>query len=201
MKDIIKDAMKDSMKIRFIRPADHAGVLDIYRPFVEHTAITFDHEVPSAAAFSGHILAVSAFYPWLVAEINGGIAGYAYAGKHRARKAYQWSVESSVYISEDHHRSGIGKTLYETLFHLLRLQGIVNVYAGVTLPNEKSERFHAAMGFEPVGIYKRVGYKLGRWHDVSWMSLSLGAYDRDPAPPLSIKEIEKSVAYKDLFTG
>lgn len=187
------------MKIRLIEARDHREALNVYRPFVEQTAVTFDYEVPSLAEFSRRVAEVTTFYPWLVAEKNGVVVGYAYGGKYRARKAYQWSAESSVYISRDHHRDGIGKALYVTLFQLLRLQGIRNVYAGMTLPNEKSEHFHAAMGFQPVGVYPRVGYKLGRWHDVLWMSLPLGEPEAAPAAPVSIQEIEKSPGYARLF--
>jgi phosphinothricin acetyltransferase len=175
--------MNPFVKIRLIRPEDHAGVLAIYAPFVSGSAITFEYEVPSAEDFSGRIRKVTAFYPWLVAEANGTIAGYAYASPHRERAAYQWSVESSVYIDGRFQRRGTATALYQTLFRLLRLQGFVNVFAGLTLPNDKSHHFHAAIGFEPVGVYSQTGYKLGRWHDVLWMSLALQPHGVDPAPP------------------
>jgi phosphinothricin acetyltransferase len=177
------------MNIRLIQPDDMESVLNIYAPYIQNTAITFEYQVPSLADFSRRIEGITSFYPFLVAETEAGIAGYAYACKHRSRKAYEWSVESSVYIQKNYQGKGIAKALYQSLFQMLKLQGIVNVYAGITLPSIKSESFHKAMGFEPVGIYQKVGYKLGKWHDVLWMALSLQEHAANPVEPVSFKEI------------
>lgn len=191
--------MADSLTIRLVHPEDYSGILDIYAPYIQHTAISFEYKVPSFLDFSMRIEEVLAFHPWLVAEINDQIIGYAYAGKHRARKAYQWSAESSVYIAENYHGKGIGKVLYQTLFQVLRLQGIVNVYAGITLPNIKSESFHKAMGFTPVGIYHAVGYKFEKWHDVLWMEMSFRNHTDQPREPCSWQKIENTDDFKKIF--
>lgn len=171
------------MHIRFIQPEDAEAVLAIYAPYILDTAITFETIVPSLKEFTERIEQYTRKYPWLVAEEEGKIIGYAYAGKHRDREAYQWCVESSVYINKDFHGRGIAKALYERLFELLKASGFINVYAGITQPNEPSNRLHERMGFTPVGIYKRIGYKLGQWHDVLWMSLSLEEHRLSPEEP------------------
>lgn len=178
------------MNIRLIQPDDMKSVLNIYAPYIENTAITFEYHIPSLFDFSQRIKDITSFYPWLVAETGGQIAGYAYACRHRSRKAYEWSVESSVYIQENYQGKGIAKALYQNLFQILQFQRIINVYAGITLPNIKSESFHKAMGFEPVGIYQKVGYKMGKWHDVLWMALSLQEYSAKPAAPVSFREVK-----------
>lgn len=191
--------MTDSLTIRLVHPEDYSGILDIYAPYIQHTAISFEYDVPSFDDFSRRIEEVIAFHPWLIAAIKDQIIGYAYAGKHRTRKAYQWSAESSVYIAADYHGRGIGKVLYQALFQVLRLQGIINVYAGITLPNIKSESFHTAMGFTPVGIYHAVGYKFEKWHDVLWMEMSLHHHTNLPPAPRSWHEIEKTDDFQKIF--
>ena len=99
------------------------------------------------------------------------MVGYAYAGRHRSREAYQWSVEVSVYVAENQHRRGVGRALYTSLVECLRLQGFFHAYAGITLPNPASVGLHESLGFQPVGVYKDVGYKLGQWHTVGWLEL------------------------------
>ncbi|MGH2642978.1 MAG: GNAT family N-acetyltransferase [Chitinophagaceae bacterium] len=182
--------MNDNLKIRLIQTGDYSAVLNIYGPYVQNTAISFEYDIPPLSEFSKRIENITSFYPWLVAEIDNHIVGYAYASKHRSRNAYDWSVESSVYLLENYHRMGIAKELYTKLFEPLRLQGIVNVYAGITLPNIKSESFHAAMNFKPVGIYHKVGYKNNQWHDVLWMELALHQHNNNPPSPLSIEKIK-----------
>jgi phosphinothricin acetyltransferase len=119
-----------------------------------------------------------ALAPWLVYEIEGAVAGYAYASAFRDRAAYQWSVEVSAYVSPSARGQGVARSLYETLFRLLAMQGFRNAYAGITLPNAASIALHSAVGFSPVGVYRNVGYKNGAWHDVAW-------YARELAVPLS----------------
>ena len=121
-------------------------------------------------------------YPWLVADDNDSVIGYAYAGAHRERAAYAWSAEVSVYVAETARRRGVARRLYQTLFDLLDRQGYRMAYAGITLPNPASVGFHEAMGFEPVGVYHNVGWKHGQWRDVGWWELVLG--DNAPAVPL-----------------
>ncbi len=140
---------------------------------------------------AGRIQSVLALAPWLVcAGPDGHLQGYAYASRHHERAAYRWSVDVAVYISAAHHRRGVGRALYETLFSLLRLQGFYVAHAGITLPNAGSVGLHEALGFEPVGVYPAVGWKFGAWHDVGWWRLPLQDLVPTPAPPLSLAEAQ-----------
>ena len=126
-------------------------------------------------------------YPWLVAEVGGRLAGFAYASQHRSRSAYRWAADVSVYVDPERQRGGIGRALYETLFDLLRLQRLHVACAGITLPNDASVALHEACGFEPVGVYRRIGWKFGEWRDVGWWQLGLApatnAAPAEPGPP------------------
>lgn len=176
-----------------IRPAlasDASPILDIYAPYILNTAVSFETEVPTVEDFSKRIISNQQILPWLVFETGGTIAGYAYASKHRERAAYQWSVESSVYVSNDFQYKGIATKLYLTLFEILKYQGCRNVYAGVTLPNERSIHFHKKMGFNKIADYTNIGYKQNSWHTVSWFHLKLNDYSDAPAPLIKFKEIE-----------
>src|SRR4030095_2873175 len=128
-----------SLSIRIAEANDAKELLDIYPPFVRETAVTFEYDLPAVEEFSARIKKYIHEYPWLVCDHDGKAIGYAYASSHRTRKAYQWSVEVSVYIHHEFRRRGIAAKLYEALFELLRLQGIINVYAGIALPNSSSE--------------------------------------------------------------
>jgi L-amino acid N-acyltransferase YncA len=128
--------------------------------------------VPDAAEIARRIAAGQEQWPWLVAD-DGAVLGYAYASQHRSRAAYRWSVDVSVYVAERARRAGVGRRLYQALFAVLTEQGFFNAFAGVTLPNEPSLGLHRAVGFEPVGVYRNVGYKLGSWHDTSWWQRTL----------------------------
>ncbi len=176
-------------KIRPALPSDASSILDIYAPYILNTAVSFETEVPSAANFSERIIANEESWPWLVYESDGLIAGYAYASKHRERTAYQWSVESSVYMSDRLQQKGIATKLYQTLFQILKYQGCRNLYAGITLPNERSIRFHEKMGFKKIADYKNIGYKFNGWHTVRWYELQLNDYTDSPAPFKKWKEI------------
>ena len=172
------------MFIRIAKSEDAAALLDIYTPFILNTGITQETEVPAVADFQQRILNTLEERPWIVCESDGEIAGYAYAGKHRERKGYQWCTEASVYVSDKHYRKGIAKALYTALFKILELQGYVNVYAVITLPNDRSVAFHEALGFKYLTTYKKIGYKLGQWHDVGWWELQVNPYDPSPGDPV-----------------
>jgi phosphinothricin acetyltransferase len=172
------------MNIRVARPSDAAEMLAIYQPFVENTSITFETITPTVDEFQERISHYLENYPWLVAEMNGVVAGYAYASRYRERTAYQWSVEVSVYINEEYKRSGLARSLYEELFRLLKKQGYYNAYAVINLPNDPSVAFHESMGFAWFATYEQVGYKLGRWKDVGWWRKVLNEFFDEPAPPL-----------------
>lgn len=183
-------------KIRLIEPRDAAAVLAIYAPYVAHTNISFEYEVPSLADFEQRIATVTNDYPWLVCEQeDGNICGYAYAGLHRSRTAYMWSVEAAIYMAEDFRGKGIGKRLYLKLFELLKLQGYATVFAGMTLPNDKSEALHRSCGFEEIGVFRNIGYKNNQWHDVKWMQLSLAKYENDMELPKPLTEVN----YKSIL--
>jgi phosphinothricin acetyltransferase len=130
-------------------------------------------------------------YPWLVYEANdGAVAGYAYTSQHRSRAGYQWSVDVSVYVHEQYRQQGIGRKLYTALFEISRRQGFYNTYAGIALPNPGSVALHEAMGMQPLGVYRQVGYKLNAWHDVGWWQGVLQAHRADPAPPRGLMTME-----------
>lgn len=180
------------VKIRLATPADAENVLAIYKPFIENTSITFETEVPTVDAFASRINTYLQNYPWLVCEINGTIAGYAYAARHRERTAYQWSVESSVYVHDDYMRAGVAAALYAALFDILKRQGFRNVYAVINLPNDRSVAFHEKMGFCYFATYEQVGYKLGKWKNVGWWRLVINEFTDEPAAPISFEALEKN---------
>jgi phosphinothricin acetyltransferase len=184
------ESMSHIANIRLATVNDSARLLEIYGPYVLNTAVSFEYTVPEEAEFAKRINAVLEKFPWLVCEICGETAGYAYASMHKARAAYQWSVDTSVYVDPRYHGRYIGKALYTALFQMLKMQGYVNAYAGVTLPNAKSEGLHASFGFVPIGVFHHVGYKLGAWHDVKRFELALLDPMEEPASPKSINEIK-----------
>lgn len=153
------------------RPArddDAAAIQAIYAPIVERTPISFEEVPPSVDEMAARIALTLQERPFLVAEREGRVVGYAYADRHRTRPAYRWSVDVSAYVAEDLRGLGIGRTLYADLLAVLSRQGFHAAFAGVALPNPASIALHKAVGFQPVGVYHQVGFKLGRWHDVSW---------------------------------
>lgn len=166
------------MKIRRATESDAAALLAVYAPFVEGSAVSFEAEVPTVAEFAGRIRTANEGWAWLLAEEEGRILGYAYGSAHRARAAYRWSTEVSAYLAPEARGRGVGRALYRQLFEELAGLGYCNAYAGITLPNEPSVGFHRAMGFEPIGVFRKVGRKLAAWHDVAWLQRELRA-----APP------------------
>ncbi|MFY9823100.1 MAG: arsinothricin resistance N-acetyltransferase ArsN1 family B [Thermoanaerobaculia bacterium] len=165
--------MTESIRILSATEADAPAILEIYRPFVEDTAVSFELAAPPVEEFAARIAKALAGWEWLVAERDGQCLGYAYGSLHRARPAYRWSVEVSAYVHPSHHRQGIGRALYLKLFEDLTDKGFCNAYAGITLPNDGSVALHRSVGFEPIGIFKAVGWKFGRWHDVAWFQRAL----------------------------
>ena len=166
-------------RIRRVEGTDAAALQAIYAPLVSQTAISFETVAPDVAEIRRRIEAHGARYPWLVFEVDRDVVGCAYASAHRSRDAYRWSVDVSVYVDSAFHRRGVGRALYRSLFDLLRRQRFVNAYAGIALPNASSVGLHQSLGFEPIGIYRRVGFKFDRWHDVMWLHLQL----REPVIP------------------
>jgi phosphinothricin acetyltransferase len=163
--------------IRPARPEDAAGCALVYAPYVTGSVISFELEPPDAAEM---LRRIESSHAWLVAEQDGAIAGYAYGSVHRERAAYRWSADVAVYISAAHHRRGLGRRLYAELFDVLRARGMRTLCAGVTQPNAASDRLHRSIGFEEVGVYRRIGWKDGAWHDVRWYQLDLAGGDNSP---------------------
>jgi phosphinothricin acetyltransferase len=182
--------------IRLAEPSDAREVLQIYGPIVESTAISFEEEVPGEATMAGRIAEALAFAPWLVCEDGARVDGYAYGSRHRERAAYRWSVDVSVYVRDGCRRGGVGRALYTSLLALLRAQGFYAAHAGVTLPNAASVGLHESLGFRPVGVYARVGYKRGAWHDVGWWQLPLRERAGAPAEPLAVGALRRSVEWE-----
>lgn len=179
--------------IRLARPTDAAGILAIYAPYIANTSFTFETEIPTESEFANRIAFYLVNWPWLVCELDGQIAGYAYASGYRERVAYQWSVECSVYVHDDHHRSGIARALYTALFSILKKQGYRNIFAVINLPNERSVAFHESMGFRWFATYEQVGYKLGQWKNVGWWRLIINEFSQEPDPVISFSQIDKSM--------
>ena len=182
--------------IRVAVPADGEHVAAIYGPVVRDTAISFEIDPPTAAEMSERIARTIPMYPWFVAERGGRIAGYAYSGQHRERAAYRWSVDVSVYISPEARRSGLGRSLYMRLFEILKDQGFRSAFAGITLPNDASVALHETMGFQPVGIYREVGFKFGQWWDVGWWRLGLFQSPGEPAEPIPFSALSFRVCQR-----
>jgi phosphinothricin acetyltransferase len=155
--------------IRPATPADAASLLEIYRPYVEGTAVSFETELPSVETFAARIDKALQGWAWLVAEVDGQCVGYAYGGAHRERAAYRWSTETSAYIRAGWQGKGLGRMLYQALFERLAERGCCNALAVVVVPNDASVALHRAVGFETVGVFKRGGHKFGAWHDVMWL--------------------------------
>jgi L-amino acid N-acyltransferase YncA len=183
-------------EIRLATSDDAAAVAAIYRPIVASSPSSFEVEPPDEQEIRRRIQETLTAYPWLVCEHPDRVVGYAYAARHRVRAAYQWSVDMSVYVHPDVHRCGIGRALYASLVRILAAQGYFNAYAGITLPNPASVGLHESVGFEPVGVYRHVGHKLGAWHDVGWWQLGLQPYPALPRPPLTLTEIQRHPSWR-----
>lgn len=169
--------------IRDAEAGDAAGCAAVYAPYVRETAISFEAEPPDAEQMARRIADAQRRHAWLVLEEDGDLLGYAYGGPFMTRAAYQWSTAVSVYLAPGRRRTGGGRALYEALFERLAARGHRTALAGIALPNEASVGLHRALGFELAGTYRRVGWKLGRWHDVAWYQRPLG-YDDGPPQPL-----------------
>lgn len=191
---------KLDISIRVATPEDAAELLSIYEPYIKNTAITFEYAVPSEAEFRQRIENTLKKYPYLVAVSQGEIVGYAYAGEFKAREAYAYSVETSVYVKQGMTRSGIGRELYMVLEKALKAQNIINVNACITYPevedayaNKNSKRFHEHMGYRFVGEFRKCGYKFGRWYNVIWMEKFINDHERKPQPVKTFREIAADI--------
>lgn len=168
-----------------IRPAtlsDAPALLGLYAPYVTETAITFEYTIPTLTEFEQRMAHVMERYPYLAAEQNGQILGYAYASSFRPRAAYDWSVETSIYLDRAQRGKGVGTRLYHTLEEQLKKQHILNVYACIAYPNPESIGFHQQLGYKTIGHFTQCGYKNGIWYDMIWMEKMLGQHGPDPIP-------------------
>src|SRR4051812_37881966 len=182
---------KAHIRIRQADALDAEAIADIYAPSVAASAISFEAQPPSADEMGQRITETTATYPWLVCERDGVVAGYAYATGHRSRAAYQWCVETSVYVHPDFRHAGIARGLYTSLFAILAAQGFVNAYAGITLPNARSVALHEKLGFLPLTVYRGIGFKAGEWHDVGWWHLIVSPHPASPHPPMPFDELQR----------
>ncbi len=175
-----------------VRPAEEAdapAMLALYAPYVEQTTVSSEYETPSLAEFLGRMRTYTHQLPWLLCEIDGELAGYGYASPHRTRAGYQWSAETSIYVAQAFHRRGVARALYSALFELLAAQGYYNIFVGITSPNERSIKFHSAMGFVISGSYQDSMFKFGLWRDVIWMAKSLRPHDTAPSPTIPYPDL------------
>jgi phosphinothricin acetyltransferase len=188
--------------LRFAESHDGDALAEIYRPAVAERATSFELDPPDGAEMARRVATTLERLPWLVCQRDGNVVGYAYASRYRDRAAYQWSVEVSAYVHESRHRRGVGRALYSALFRVLALQGYYNAYAGITLPNPASVGFHTAFGFTPVGVFHRVGWKFGQWHDVMWLERAVQTDVGPPTvPPSPIVEWLGSAALDAALRG
>ena len=187
-----------AVQLRVAAPEDVAALVDIYAPYVRETAITFEYDVPSVAEFAARIAHTLESFPYLVAENDGEIVGYAYAGAFHPRAAYQWCVEMSVYVKRDVRRMGVGRKLYDAMEAILKLQRLTNVEACIAVPSAPdahltmdSVRFHEKMGYRMVGAFHQCGYKFDTWYDMVWMEKHIGAHVRNQPPILRFDQVRE----------
>lgn len=188
--------MTDSVTIRIATPQDAPALLAIYAPYVEDTAITFEVETPAVEDFAGRIERTLSTYPWLVACIDDVPVGYTYAARFRPRKAYDWAVETSVYVARDRTGHGIGRALYSTLEGILATQGVTNLCASIAwtdTPDTRlgpgSVRFHEHLGFSHVGTFHGCANKFGTWYDMLWMEKQIAPHE-EPATLMPFPELD-----------
>ena len=169
--------------IRDAKVTDAKAIQTIYTPYVETTAITFEYNVPSEEEFCRRIETVQQKYPWIVAMVNGKVVGYAYASAFKPRDAYQWAIETSIYVDINNKRSGIGRQLHEALEQRLKMQGILNMNACISFIDPEDEyltqdsvRFHERLGYQKVAHFHQCGKKFNRWYDMIWMEKMIGEH-------------------------
>ena len=177
------------MHCRLARPTDAPRLVEIYAPYVRGTAITFATAPLTEEDFLHKMEDV---FPFLVCEEDGQVLGYAYAAAFRAKEAYRWDVELSIYVDAAAHRQGAGSKLMGCLLGLLQAQGFKSAYSCITLPNDPSLCLHQRFGFTQVGLFENAGYKLGKWRSVAWLRLPLGDFDGEPAEPLPISQLDEN---------
>jgi len=181
------------MHLRLATAADAGAIAAIYAPIVASTAISFEEVAPGADEMRSRIETALRTYPWVVAEDDGQVLGYAYGGTWRPRRAYRWTVEVTAYVHPSAHGRGVGRALYAALFRVLEAQGFHRAVAGIALPNDASIALHRAVGFEAVGVYREVGHKLGAWHDVAWFERPIGVPGAAADEPIPLADLPGAV--------
>lgn len=171
------------VQVRDASAADAEACAAIYAPYVTDSAITFEIDPPGPAEMAARIAQAQSTHAWLVVEDEDRVIGYAYGGPMKPRAAYRWSCEVSVYLEPGRRRTGAGRALYEALFARLTARGYRTAVAGMTLPNPASEGLHKSLGFEPIGTYRNIGWKLNTWHDVAWVQRPLAILPDPPQEP------------------
>ena len=177
------------ISIRMATLEDAPAMISIYEPYIIGTAITFEYETISVETMQGRMEVVQKQFPWLVYELEGRVVGYAYCSRFKERAAFDWDCECSVYIDEKEHRKGIATALYTKLFELVTRQGYYNIYALITYSHENSVALHKKFGFTEVGVYKKTGYKMGKWWDLLVMEKKIHSFEEIPMKPKSIQEL------------
>ena len=171
------------MKVRAAGTNDAAAIAAIYAPYVIGTVVSFETEAPDATEIARRMAGGGDLHPWLVACDGDELLGYAYACAFRARSAYRFSVETTVYVADGAQRRGIGLLLYRTLLPVLEAQGYAQAIAAITLPNEASVRLHERLGFRQVGTYEKVGFKFREWRSVGLWQRALSPLSTRPEEP------------------
>lgn len=177
------------MSIRLATEADLPRILEIYAPYIETTAISFEYTVPTLEEFTQRFQKITANFPWLVWEEDGTVLGYAYGSLPFERAAYQWSAEASIYLCPEAKGRGIGKSLYAALEEILKRQGYRKVYAIITTANEASVAFHKAVGYRHTATFPDCGYKFGQWYGTVWLEKDLNTWPAPPKSPISVTEL------------
>lgn len=170
------------MRLRLATPADGPACAGIYEPYVTDTCVSFELTPPDGTEIGARIARTIERLPWVVAEVDGLVRGYAYAGRFRDRPAYDWTAETTVYVDRAFQGRGIGRAVMGAVLTILRLQGFHVAVAGVTPPNPGSVGAHLALGFERIGLFEEIGWKDGRWHGVEFFGLELSRPVSGPEP-------------------
>ena len=186
-----------SAGIRFADPArDAAGILAVYAPYIRETAVTFETEVPAPDAFTARVAGICADFPYLVLEVDGELAGYAYAHRQAERAAYAWNAELSIYLAGKWRGRGLGAPLYRLLERLLTMQGYVNLYGVITASNAGSIRLHEKLGYRQTGLHEKTGWKFGQWHDVAWLHKRVR--EGEPGPILPLAALDRAQVAREI---
>lgn len=202
----MKSMSKESIRIRTASPEDAGKLLEIYGPYIRNTAITFEYQVPEEAEFRARVARTLKNYPYLVAERDGQILGYAYTGAFVGRAACSWAAEVSIYLREDCRHMGVGKMLYHRVEEISRAQNIINLNASIACCDTEdayltrnSLEFHLHMGYRLVGRFHQCGYKFGRWYDLAWVEKFLAPHD-DPAPFVPFPQLDPRIL-QEIFVN